>query len=150
MLSDEQGSSPPITGKAKGLANLRPPWKKRQSGNTTGRPKDLARLGDLFAQELFKVVPANIGGKIVKKSQAELLVSQMVKQAITKGGTATRIALRFMEEHEARQMRREELKLKKQAEGSDEIDWTAEREELYQRLLAATGELQSTAPDTDE
>jgi hypothetical protein len=71
MLSDEQGSSPPIAGNAKSLANLRPPWKKGQSGNPAGKPKDLARLGDLFAQELFKVVPANIGGKIVKRSQAE-------------------------------------------------------------------------------
>ena len=149
MLSDEQGSSPPITGKAKGLANLRPPWKKGQSGNPAGKPKDLARLGDLFAQELFKVVPANIGGKIVKRSQAEILVAQMVKQAITKGGTATRIALQFMEEHEARQMRREELKLKKQAEGSEEIDWTAEREELYQRLLSSTEYLQLPAPDEE-
>jgi Family of unknown function (DUF5681) len=132
-VSDEQ-EAPPLTGRAKSLANLRPrpPWKKGQSGNPSGKPKNLARLGDLFTKELFKTVPVTMGGQIVNKMQAEVLVSQMVKQAIAKGGTATRIALQFMEDHEAREAAKEERKAKQVAEGSVEIDWDAEKEQLYQ------------------
>jgi hypothetical protein len=46
-----------------------------------------------------------------------------------------------------REAKREELRLKKQANGSLEIDWDAEREETYQRLLKATAAiLQVPAP----
>jgi hypothetical protein len=142
-VSGEQAQ--PLTGKARRLANLRP-WKKGQSGNPSGKPKNLARLGDLFTQELFKHVPVTMGGKIVNKMQAEILVSQMVKQAIAKGGNSTRIALQFVEDHEAREERREERKAKQIAEGSVEIDWDAEKHELAERLIKKAELLQLPAP----
>jgi hypothetical protein len=107
------------------------------------------RLGDLFTQELFKTVPVQLGGQIVEKTQAEVWVSQMVKQAIAKGGPATRVALQFMAEHEARQERREERLAKQIAEGSVEIDWDAEKQELAERLIKKAEELQSTASENE-
>ena len=146
----EKQETPPLTGKAKGYANLKP-WKKGQSGNPSGRPKNLARLGDLFTKELFKTVPVSMGGQIVNKMQAEILVAQMVKQAIAKGGVSTRLALQFMEQHEAREERREERKAKQIAEGSTEIDWDAEREATYQRLREQAAKIvQLSARDEDK
>ena len=70
----------------------------------------------------------------------------MVKQAIAKGGTSTRIALQFMEAHEAREAAREERKAKQVEEGSVEINWDEEKERAYQDLMArATNIVQSTA-----
>jgi hypothetical protein len=43
----------------------------------------------------------------------------------------------FIEAHEAREARREELKLKKAADGSIEIDWDDEQEQLYQWVMNA-------------
>jgi hypothetical protein len=70
----------------------------------------------------------------------------MIKQAITKGGTATKIALQFMEAHEAREAAREERRAKQIEEGSVEINWDEEKERVYQDLMArATSLVQSTA-----
>jgi hypothetical protein len=52
-----------------------------------------------------------------------------------------RLLLQFVEAHEARETKREEARLKKQADGSEEIDWDVEREETYQRLLKMTAEI---------
>jgi hypothetical protein len=142
------------------VGNKKPPlhtrFKPGQSGNPRGRPKgrckdlNLVNLGGLFTRELFKTVGVNVNGKVVKKSQAEVLVAQMVKQAITKGGTATRILLQFMEAHEAREAAREERRAKQEAEGSVEINWDEEKERAYQDLMArATALVQSTATDED-
>lgn len=145
-MSDEQEPPAPV-GREKGYANLRPkPWKKGQSGNPSGRPKNLARIGDLFTKEMFKSVPVKMEGMIVNKLQAEILVSQMVKQAISKGGQATRLALQFMEQHEAREERREERKAKQIAEGLVEFDWDAEKHELAERLIRKAELLRLPAP----
>jgi hypothetical protein len=141
------------------VGNKKPPlhtrFPKGKSGNPGGRPKgrskDLTNVGQLLMKELYKTVPVNMGGKIVNKMQAEVLVAQMVKQAIAKGGVSTRLALKFMEEHEAREAAKEERKAKQVAEGSSEIDWDAEREETYRRLRAqAASILQSPAQPTNE
>ena len=55
-VSDEQ-ASPPLTGKAKRLANLIP-YRKGVSGNPSGKPKDLAKFGDLLMKEFYKTVAA--------------------------------------------------------------------------------------------
>jgi hypothetical protein len=141
------------------VGNKKPPlhsrFPKGKSGNPGGRPKgrskDLTNVGQLLMKELYKTVPVNMGGKIVNKMQAEVLVAQMVKQAIAKGGVSTRLALKFMEEHEAREAAKEERKAKQVAEGSSEIDWDAEREETYRRLRAQAARiLQSAAQPTNE
>ena len=141
------------------VGNKKPPlytrFQKGKSGNPGGRPKgpskdlNLVNLGELFTRELYKTVVANVNGKVVKKSQAEVLVSQMVKQAIHKGGTATRIALQFMEAHEAREAAREERRAKQEAEGSVEIDWDAEKERVYQDLMARATSLVQSTPTED-
>jgi hypothetical protein len=76
-VSDEQEDQP-LTGKAKGYANLKP-WKKGKSGNPGGRPKDLAKFGDLLKKEFYRTVAANLGGKTVKKSQGEIVAQQSTR-----------------------------------------------------------------------
>jgi hypothetical protein len=148
-VSDEEDQPQPLTGHERRLANLRP----FQKGNTfgKGRPKDLARFGDLVMREFFKTVPASLGGKTVNKMQGEIIAMQMTKAAINGKALDRRLLLQFVEAHEAREARREELRLKKQADGSEEIDWDAEREEVYQQLRKATAAiLRTTAPKKDE
>jgi Family of unknown function (DUF5681) len=140
------------------VGNKKPPlqfqFKPGQSGNPRGRPKgrakDLTNLADLVMKEFYKPVVVNIGGKTVKKSQAEIFVQQMVKNAITKGGASLKLVLKVVEEHEAREDRREELKAKKEAEGSIEIDWDEEKEQLRQRLMAATADTGQVSVPTNE
>jgi hypothetical protein len=79
------------------------------------------------------------------------LAMQMMKKAINGNMSDRRLLLQFIEAHEIREAKREEQRLKKQADGTEEIDWDAEREETYQRLRKATAELvQGPAPDEDE
>ena len=134
-MSEDQ-EAPPLTGKAKGYANLKP-WTKGVSGNKSGRPKDLGKFGEILMREFYKTVVANMGGKTVKKTQGELVAAQMVKSAIVKGGNATSLLLKLIEAHEAREARREEIKLRKKLDGSVEIDWDDEKEQLYQRVVRA-------------
>ena len=139
------------------VGNKRPPlhtrFQKGKSGNPGGRPKgaskNLVRFGDLLMKELYKTVPANLGGKTVNKQQGEILAMQMVKGAINKGPTAQKLILQFIEQHEVRLAKLEELRLRKQAEGASEIDWDAEKQELYERLARITG-AQPTAPKNEE
>jgi hypothetical protein len=62
-MSDEQ-ASPPLTGRARSLANLkRNP--KGKSPNLGGKPKDLAKFGDILMKEFYKTVAANTVGGFV-------------------------------------------------------------------------------------
>ena len=127
------------------VGNKKPPlhgrFQKGKSGNPGGRPKgsskDLVNFGDILMKEFYKTVPANLGGKTVNKTQGEIVAMQMIKQAINKGGHATNLLLKFIEAHEAREAKREELLLRKKLEGGVEIDWDDEKEQLYQRVVAA-------------
>jgi hypothetical protein len=58
-------TDPPLTGRARSLANLRPFVK--------GQPKDLARFGDILIREFYKTVPVNLAGKTVNKTQGEIV-----------------------------------------------------------------------------
>ena len=126
-MSDEADQSQPLTGHERRLANLRP----FQKGNTfgkNGRPKDLARFGTILMGMFYKSVPVQLGGKVVNKMQGDVLAMQMMKAAINGTMSDRRLLLQFIEAHEVREAKREELRLKKQANGSQEIDWDAERE----------------------
>jgi hypothetical protein len=136
------------------VGNKKPPlntrFKPGQSGNPSGRPKgrskNLDNFGDILMKELYKTVPANLGGKTVSKTQGELLAIRMMKYAINGGPPAQKILLQSIAEHVARQARQAEIQAKKEAEGSTELDWDAEREEIYERLLRATANVQLLAP----
>jgi hypothetical protein len=131
------------------VGNKKPPlhtrFQKGKSGNPGGRPKgsskDLANFGDILMKEFYKPVPVSLVGKTVNKTQGEVLAMQMMKKAINGTMSDRRLLLQFIEAHEEREARREERRLKKQADGSEEIDWDVEREETYQRLLKATAEI---------
>jgi hypothetical protein len=45
---------------------------KGQIGNTKGRPKDLARFGNILMREFYKTVPVNLAGKTVNETQGEI------------------------------------------------------------------------------
>ena len=122
---------PPISGR----------WKPGQSGNPSGRPKNPSCFGDAVMKELFKTVTANVGGKIVKASNHQLFVQQMIKDGITKGTAAKRLVLQFMEQHEAREAAREELAAKKQAEGPVDIDWDEEQDAVLKEAIAKLNEV---------
>jgi len=62
-LSDEQEVQP-LRGKARRLANLKP-FPKGSSPNPGGRPKDLAKFGDILMKEFYKTVAANTVGGFV-------------------------------------------------------------------------------------
>ena len=103
-------------------------------------------------KEFYKTVPASLGGKTVNKMQGEIVVMQMIKQAINKGGNATNLLLKSIEAHEAREAKREELLLRKKLDGSVEIDWDDEKEQLYQRVVRAMSDddqVQLSAPENE-
>ena len=100
-----------MAGRARSLANLRP-FVKGQIGNTKGRPKDLARFGDILMREFYKTVPVNLAGKTVNKTQGEIVALEIVKSAILKGPAAMSMVVKFIEAHSARQAAREALKAK--------------------------------------
>jgi hypothetical protein len=68
-VSEETDQPQPLTGRARSLANLRP-FVKGQIGNAKGRPKDLARFGDILMREFYKTILASLAGKTVNKTQA--------------------------------------------------------------------------------
>jgi hypothetical protein len=137
------------------VGNKKPPlhtrFPKGKSGNPGGRPKasskDLANFGDLLMKELYKTVPASLGGKKVNKMQGEIFMMQMMKAAINGKVSDRRLLLQFIEAHEVRENKREEARLKKQASGTEEIDWDEAREQLYQKLSKdAAAVVQSLEP----
>jgi hypothetical protein len=140
---------PPSTpeGKARSLANLKPYVKGHKSPGP-GRPKNLARLGQIIVDEVYKSVPVKLADQIVNKQQGELFAMQMMKAAINGKAADRRLLLQFMEQHEIRLARLEEKMAKQVEEGSVEIDWDAEKERAYQDLMArATALVQSTDED---
>ena len=105
-MSDEADRPEFLTGRERRLANLRP----FQKGNTfgKGRPKDLARFGDILMGEFYKTILASLAGKTVNKTQGEIVALEMVERH-PDGPAAMLMLLKFIEAHEARQAAREAL-----------------------------------------
>jgi hypothetical protein len=61
------------------------PFVKGQSGDKSGRPKDLGRCGEILMKEFDKTGAANIGGKRVKKDPGRDRGAGDVKSAILTG-----------------------------------------------------------------
>jgi hypothetical protein len=151
--NDADPDKPSKVGNKKSPLHTR--FQKGKSGNPGGRAKgsskDLAHFGDILTKEFYKKVPAQFAGKVVNKIQGEILALQTMKAAIHGKMPDRRLSLQFIEAHEVREAKREEQRLKKQADGTEEIDWDVEREETYQRLLKATAEIaQLPEPTTNE
>ena len=124
------------------IGNKKPPpgrpFQKGKSGNPSGRPKNLSRFGDVLMKEFFKTVDAQVGGKMVRASQSQLFAQQMVKNGITKGPTAMKLVLQFIEAHEAREAAKEALKVKRASEGGlANFSWDDEKERILQELSDA-------------
>jgi hypothetical protein len=97
-------------------------------------------------KEFYKTVPATLAGKVVNKTQGEILAQVMMKNAITtKQASHIAVLLKFMEAHESRLAALEAVKLKQVAEGSIEIDWDEEKEKAYQELMARADKLVQAA-----
>jgi hypothetical protein len=90
-MSDEADRPEFLTGRERRLANLRP----FQKGNTfgKGRPKDLARFGDILMGEFYKTILASLAGKTVNKTQGEMVALEIV-QLLTRRHTVRKLATR--------------------------------------------------------
>jgi hypothetical protein len=73
-VSDEQ-AAPPLTGRARSLANLKR-YPKGETGNPSGRPKDIVNFGTLLMKEFYKTIPANLGGNHWYQRKIETFRSQ--------------------------------------------------------------------------
>ena len=135
-MSDEKPKADYVIGNKKPPPGR--PFQKGKSGNPSGRPKNLSRFGDVLMKEFFKTVDARVGGEMVRASQSQLFAQQMVKNGITKGPTAMKLVLQFIEAHEAREAAKEALKEKKAAEGGTaNFSWDEEKERVLQELEAS-------------
>ena len=72
--------TPKRTPNPKSVKNLRPPWKKGESGNPSGRPK--RPLTDAYNAQLARVKDGDRQGR----TYAQLIAEAQIKQAI-KGNT---------------------------------------------------------------
>lgn len=82
----EKGKSPspkveqPLTGKRKGIANLKP-FKKGQSGNPKGRPKKLPQLDELMAEVLGEEKDGMTAAKAILAKLRQKAISGDVRAA---------------------------------------------------------------------
>lgn len=71
---------PPVTGRRKGLANLKP-FKKGQSGNPKGRPKKLPQLDELMAEVLGEEKDGITAAKAILAKLRQKAISGDVRAA---------------------------------------------------------------------
>ena len=109
------------------------PFPKGQSGNPKGRPLGEV-VGNRFAQEMLKVVPAQIGGKMVEAPQYELFIRQMIQEGIKGNAPARKQVLDFIAANDARESAADE-KTKQATEGGVGVfNWDAAKEQTLQQL----------------
>ena len=91
-------------------------------------------MGNRFAQEMLKVVPAQIGGKMVEAPQYELFIMQMIQAGIKGNTPARKLVLEFMAANDARDATAEE-KAKAAIEGGvGNFNWDAAKEQTLQQV----------------
>jgi hypothetical protein len=126
---------------ARRLAN-RKRYPKGETGNRSGRPKDIVRFGDPLMKEFYKTVPASLGGKIINKMQGEIIAMQM-RRVPQQGPGRDEPPAQIHCRARGRLARRE-----LQANGSVEIDWDEQKEELYQEMMVrVAGKVQVSTQD---
>ena len=116
------------------------PFPKGVSGNPHGNRHLGAIVGSRFAQEMLKVVPAQIGGKMVEAPQYELFIMQMIQAGIKGNTPARKLVLEFMAANDARDAAAEE-KAKQATEGGVGVfNWDAAKEQTLQQLKSVLKE----------
>ena len=72
-------------------------FKPGQSGNPSGLAKIPATSHEMLWKKLYKKVPVMENGKLVKKTQLDLFLNAMIKNALTKGPRSQALLLNFLE-----------------------------------------------------
>ena len=109
------------------------PFPKGQSGNPKGRPLGEI-VGNRFAAEMLKVVPAQVGGKTIEAPQYELFIMQMIQAGIKGNTPARKLVLDFIAANDARETAADE-KAKQATEGGVGVfNWDDAKERVLQNL----------------
>jgi hypothetical protein len=94
-VSDETDQPQTLTGKARSLASLRP-FKKGGVSNPKGRPKDLARFGDILMGEFYKTVPASLAGNLIDFERVREGIILTIRRSKTdQDGVGRRVGVPF-------------------------------------------------------
>jgi Family of unknown function (DUF5681) len=126
------------------VGNKKPPLNKRfkpgQSGNPSGRPKGRLNFETTLLNEFYKLAPATMNGKPIKKSNDELFAHSMVKDGITKGPQSKLLLANYIQRIEAKLAAEAEARKKVEAEKPvAKFKWTAAQQRLYEEVCLAAG-----------
>ena len=110
------------------------PFPKGVSGNPHGNRHLGAIVGNRFMAEMLKVVPAQIGGKMVEAPRYELFVTQMIEQGIKGNTPARKLVLEFMQANDARETAAEQQAKKALVGGLGEFNWDEAKEQAVLQL----------------
>ena len=109
------------------------PFPKGQSGNPKGRPLGEI-VGNRFAQEMLKVVPAQVGGKTIEAPQYQLFIMQMIQAGIKGNTPARKLVLEFIAANDALRAQREEADKAAGEGGVGNFNWDAAKEGVLHGL----------------
>ena len=107
-------------------------FKPGRSGNPRGRPRKQSGFGEILMREVQRAVPVVLNGKPGKLRNSQILASQIVKAAISKGPAAMKLLVQLIEAQEAREAAAA-ARLKKEG---PPFSWSEEQEKLFRRLEA--------------
>jgi hypothetical protein len=91
-------------------------------------------------KEFYKLAPATMNGKPIKKSNDKLFAHSMVKDGITKGPQSKLLLANYIQRIEAKLAA--EAEARKKAEGEKPVakfKWTEAQERLYREVCLAAG-----------
>ena len=87
-----------------------------------------------MGNRFLKVVPAQIGGKMVEAPQYELFIMQMIQAGIKGNTPARKLVLEFMAANDAREAATEEQAKQATEGGVGVFNWDAAKEQTLQQL----------------